>query len=87
MHTVKPIDGEVLLAAARETKGLVVAEEHGHYGGLGSVVAQFVAEHCPCPVRYVNIGDRYAESGDPQGLLEKYGVTATDIARAARSLL
>ncbi|NCO35151.1 MAG: transketolase family protein [Armatimonadetes bacterium] len=86
MHTVKPIDGDVLLAAAKETKGLVVAEEHGHYGGLGSVVSQFVVEHHPCPVRHVNVGDQFAESGDPQGLFEKYGLTAADVIRAAQSL-
>lgn len=86
MHTIKPLDKEAVLAAAKETKGIVVAEEHGHHGGLGSVVAQCVVENHPCPVRFVNTGDRFAESGDPQGLLEKYGLTAADVVKAAESL-
>lgn len=87
LHTVKPLDKDAILAAAKETKGIVVAEEHGHYGGLGSVVAQCVVENHPCPVRFVNVGDRFAESGDPPRLLEKYGLTAGDVKEAAETLL
>jgi transketolase len=84
MHTVKPIDRDALLAAARETGALVVAEEHLAHGGLGSVVAMAVAELRPVPIRYVNLGDQFGESGSPDALIEKYGMTAANVARAAR---
>src|SRR4029079_13816944 len=76
MHTVKPIDADAIGAAARETGAIVVAEEHLHHGGLGSIVAQSVAAIRPVPMEFVNVGDTYAESGDPDGLLVKYGLTA-----------
>jgi transketolase len=84
MHTVKPIDEVAIAAAARETGCLVVAEEHLPHGGLGSAVAGAVARTQPVPVEFVNIGDRYAESGDPQGLLDKYGLTPAAIVAAAK---
>jgi transketolase len=85
MHTVKPIDRDALAAAARETGALVVAEEHLAHGGLGSVVAMTVAEIHPVPIRYVNLGDQFGESGSPEGLIEKYGLTAAKIAELARA--
>jgi transketolase len=85
MHTVKPIDRDALRAAAEETGALVVAEEHLAHGGLGSVVAMTVAEIKPVPIRYVNLGDHFAESGAPDALLEKYGLTAAQVAEAAQA--
>jgi transketolase len=87
MHTVKPIDIEALRAAAEETGALVVAEEHLAHGGLGSVVAMSVAELHPVPIRYVNLGDQFGESGAPDELIEKYGLTAAKVAEAARAAL
>jgi len=87
MHTVKPIDRAALLSAAEETGALVVAEEHLAHGGLGSVVAMTVAESRPVPIRYVNLGDEPGESGAPEELLERYGLTAAKVAEAARSAL
>jgi transketolase len=87
VHTVKPIDRDALLAAARETGALVVAEEHLAHGGLGSVVAMAVAEALPVPIRFVNLGDQFGESGSPEGLLEKYGLTAAKVVAAARAAL
>jgi transketolase len=87
MHTVKPLDDAAVLAAARETGRIVVAEEHLLHGGLGSVVAMSVARQHPVPMRFVNIGDTFAESGPPEGLVAKYGLTATDIVKAARELV
>ena len=84
MHTVKPIDADALAAAARETGAIVVAEEHLHHGGLGSIVAQAAAAAHPVPMEFVNVGDTYAESGDPDGLLKKYDLTAEHVVRAAR---
>jgi transketolase len=87
MHTVKPVDRDALTAAAKETGALVVAEEHIAHGGLGSVVAMVVAEAQPVPIRYVNLGDQYGESGSPEALIEKYGLTAAKIAEAARAAI
>ncbi len=84
MHTVKPIDRDALRKAAEETGALVVAEEHLAHGGLGSVVAMTVAESRPVPIRYVNLGDQFGESGAPDALIEKYGLTAANVAQAAR---
>jgi transketolase len=84
LHTVKPIDREAIVRAAEETGVIVVAEEHLHQGGLGAAVAQVVAETKPVPMGFVNIGDQYAESGDPQGLLDKYGLTAEAVAQAVQ---
>ncbi len=85
MHTVKPIDRSALEAAAKETGAVVVAEEHLAHGGLGSVVAMTLAETKPVPIRYVNLGDQFGESGAPDALLEKYGLTAAKVAEAARA--
>jgi len=82
MHTIKPLDVEAIARAAKETGAIVVAEEHLHHGGLGSVVAQAVGQTHPVPLEFVNVGDQYAESGDPQGLLDKYGLTADAVTAA-----
>jgi len=82
MHTIKPLDVDAIARAARETGAIVVAEEHLNHGGLGSVVAQAVGQTHPVPLEFVNVGDQYAESGDPQGLLDKYGLTADAVAAA-----
>lgn len=87
MHTVKPLDDAAVLSAAKETKRIVVAEEHLLHGGLGSAVAMSVARQHPVPMRFVALRDTFAESGTPEGLLAKYGLTATDIVREAQSLV
>lgn len=86
LHTVRPLDEEALITAARETRGIVVAEEHLVEGGLGSRVAMLLAQRHPCSMRFVGL-TRYAESGTPTALFEKYGLTAHDLATAARDLL
>jgi transketolase len=87
MHTAKPIDREAIAKAAAETKAIVVAEEHLVDGGLGVRVAQVVAETQPCPMEFVGIHDTYAESGQPEELLEKYGLVARDVAAAVRKVV
>lgn len=87
MHTVKPIDADALEAASRATGAFVVAEEHLHYGGLGAAVASAVARGTPSPIEFVNLGDRYAESGKPDDLLRKYGMTADRIVEAAERVV
>ena len=87
MHTVKPLDHSAVEAAARETGGIVVAEEHLHHGGLGSVVALSLAQNTPAPMEVVNLGDQYAESGKPDDLMKKYNLTSAAIIEAAERLL
>jgi transketolase len=87
MHTAKPCDDAAVLAAARETGRIVVAEEHLLHGGLGSVVAMSAARQHPVPMRFVGLNDTFAESGAPEELLTKYGLTAGDIVREAQELL
>lgn len=87
MHTVKPIDVAALEKAAHETKAVVVAEEHLVYGGLGSIVAQVLAERGPAKMAFVNVGDTYATSGKPDELLRQYGLTPDAILDAARRAL
>lgn len=87
MHTVKPCDDAAVLQAARDTGRIVVAEEHLLHGGLGSAVAMSAARQHPVPMRFVGIKDTFAESGSPEGLLAKYGLTAGDIVRDALDLI
>lgn len=87
MHTVKPVDEDAIEQAARETGAIVAAEEHllGH--GLGATVARIVAQRHPAPMGFVGVDDTYAESGEPQELLEKYGLMPADISRAVHDVL
>jgi transketolase len=86
MHTIRPLDEMALLAAADETGAIVVAEEHLIVGGLASQVALVLAQHRPTPLRAVGLTG-YAESGKPQELLDKYGLTSAAVATAAREVL
>lgn len=87
MHTVKPIDTAAIESAANETRGIVVAEEHLAYGGLGSTVAMVAAEKRPVRMAFVNVGDTFATSGKPDELLTQYGLTPAAILDAARRVL
>lgn len=84
MHTIRPMDTETIAAAARETGAIVTAEEHFLHGGMGSTVARIVARIHPVPMRFIGLADTYTDSGEPDDLLVKYGLTPQDIARAAR---
>ena len=86
IHTVKPLDDAAVLAAAQETGRIVVAEEHLAHGGLGSAVAMSVARQHPIPMRFVNLGDTFAESGKPEELLAKYGIDSHGIVKAVKGL-
>lgn len=87
MHTVKPLDIEAIDGAANETRGIVVAEEHLAYGGLGSAVAMVASEKKPVKMAFVNIGDTYATSGKPDELLAQFGLTPGAIEDAAQRVL
>jgi transketolase len=87
LPTVKPLDEEALLAAARETRGIVTAEEHNILGGLGEAVAGFLAENHPVWLRRVGVKDVYGESGRADELLDKFGLRAANIVTEARAIL
>jgi transketolase len=87
MHTVKPIDIQALERAANETRGIVVAEEHIAYGGLGATVAMALAERRPTRMAFVDLGDTYATSGETDELLAQFGLTPDAILDAARRVL
>ncbi len=87
MHTVKPLDDAAVAAAAQETQGIVVADEHLHHGGLGSVVSMAVARLHPCRMGFVDLGDTYAQSGTAEELMETYGLTSDRIVESATSIV
>lgn len=87
LHTVKPIDKEIVINAAVETGAIVTAEEHQLAGGMGSAVAEIVVAHCPVPMELVGINDSFGESGPPEELMKKYGLTCKDIIKAVKKVL
>ena len=87
IHTVKPIDKELLTRAARETGAVVTAEEHSVIGGLGGAVAEVLSETCPVPILRVGVEDVFGRSGKVPELLEIYGLTAARIAERAKEAL
>jgi len=87
MATLRPLDREAIVAAARETGAIVTAEEHLVHTGLGGQVAQVLAEEMPAPMEFVGMKDRYAESGRWDLLMEKYGLTASEIVGAVRRVV
>jgi transketolase len=84
--TVKPLDTEAVLAAARQAGCVLTVEEHQVAGGFGSAVAEFLSEHHPVPVRRLGITDQFGQSGSPEELLAHYGLDALHIEKAAREL-
>ena len=87
IHTIKPIDSDAIIKAAEETKAIVTAEEHSIVGGLGSAVAEVVVKSAPVRMAMVGQQDTYGESGKPDQLKEKYGMTSADIINAVKSVL
>ncbi|MBE6604445.1 MAG: transketolase family protein [Ruminococcaceae bacterium] len=87
IHTIKPLDRDIVVKAARETGALVVAEEHSVIGGLGAAVAELVGETCPVPVIKLGIEDSYGRSGTVPALLEAYGFTPANLVIKAKQAL
>ncbi|WP_366923812.1 transketolase family protein [Metallumcola ferriviriculae] len=85
--TIKPLDGKTIAAAAEKTGAVVTAEEHSIIGGLGSAVSELLGECCPVPVERVGVTDKFGESGAPGELLEHFGLTADEIAKAVKRVL
>jgi len=86
-HTIKPLDTDTIVEAAQLTGAVVTAEEHQVYGGLGGAVSETLSQKCPVPMRLVGVQDRFGESGDPDTLMEAFGLTSADISRAVREVV
>jgi transketolase len=87
LHTPKPIDRDVITEAARETGAIVTVEEHTVFGGMGSAVAEVIAENCPVPMKMVGVHDRFGVSGEPDELFDYFGLSAKHIVKAAKEVL
>ncbi len=87
MHTIKPIDKDIIIKAAKETGAIVTAEEHQIIGGLASAVAEVVVRNMPVPMEFVGMNDCFGESGEPYELMDKYGMTYKDIIKKVVKLL
>ena len=87
MHTIKPLDVDAILQAARETGAIVTAEEHQLAGGLGSAVAEVLVRNTPVPVEMVGIHDTFGQSGTPDQLMAFYKLKAVDVAAAVKKVL
>lgn len=87
MHTIKPIDKDIIIKAAKETGAIVTAEEHNVIGGLGSAVTEVIARTELVPVEIVGVEDTFGHSGAPMDLLEKYGLTAEKIVESAKKAI
>lgn len=87
IHTIKPIDEEIIIKAAKETKAIITAEEHQIMGGFGSAVAEVVVKNHPVPMDFIGMDDSFGESGQPEELMEKYGLTSSYILNKVKSIL
>ena len=87
LHTIKPLDTEAVVAAARKTGCVVTAEEHQVYGGMGSAVAECLVKNCPVPVEMVAVQDSFGESGKPQELMDKYGLNQATVEAKIKAVL
>ena len=87
LHTIKPLDEEAIVAAAKETGCIVTAEEHQAAGGLGSAVAECLVKHFPVPLEMVAVNDSFGESGQPQELMDKYGLNQAAIEEKIKAVL
>jgi len=87
IHTIKPLDTEAIIESVSKTGCVVTAEEHQKNGGLGDSVAQVISQHCPAPLEYVAVNDSFGESGKPDQLLTKYGLSIDHIIASAKKAL
>ena len=87
MHTIKPLDNEAVIKAAKETGAIVTAENHNIINGLGSAVAEVLGENCPTPMKRIGVRDHFGEVGKTEFLMEKYQMTAKHIAGAVREVI
>ena len=86
-HTIKPIDKDTILKAARETGAIVTAEEHQIHGGMGSAVAEMLSQNYPVPIKMVGVKNKFGESGSPEDLQRAYGLTGDDIIKNVHDVI
>ena len=84
---IKPMDKELMVEVAKNCQAVVTAEDHQIAGGMGSAVAEVLAQYCPVPLEFVGVDDSFGESGTPDELAEKYGLKATNIIDSVRKVL
>ena len=87
IHTIKPLDAQIIIKAAGETKGILVCEEHTVVGGLASAIDEVAAENCPTRVLRIGVKNRFGQSGEPVELLNEYGLDVAHILKTAKMLL
>ena len=87
IHTIKPIDKQLIIDSAAKTGAFVTVEEHNIFGGFGSAVAEVASQYCPVPVKMVAVNDMFGKSGKPYPLLEEYGLTAQNIVSKAKEAI
>ena len=87
IHTIKPIDKQAIIEAAKDCGAIVTAEEHQIFGGFGSAVAEVVVANCPVPMEFVGVNDTFGESGNPADLIVKYGLKDVNIVQAVKKVL
>lgn len=87
LHTIKPLDVDAIVASAKKTGAVVTAEEHLFNGGMGDSVAQTLALHCPTPMEYVAVDDKFGESGTPDEMLTNYGLRSVNIIEKVHAVL
>ena len=87
VHTIKPLDKETVVREARAAGAVVSVEEHQIAGGLGSAIAELLAEACPVPQEFIGVRDQFGQSGTPKELIEYYGLGVSHIAAAVKKVL
>ncbi|PIB30066.1 transketolase [Gaetbulibacter sp. 5U11] len=87
IHTIKPLDANAIIESVKKTKCIVTAEEHNHLGGLGESIARVLSQHQPTPQEFIATNDTFGESGTPAQLMEKYGLNAEAIVKAAEKVI
>ena len=87
VHTIKPIDVNAIVKSAKKTGKVITAEEHSVIGGLGSAVAEILSENCPVPMIRLGMRDSFGESGEPEELMQKYGLTSVNLINLIKKLV
>jgi len=87
IHTIKPLDKDIIIKSVGKTGAIVTAEEHNYLGGLGESVARVLAESTPTPQEFIATQDTFGESGTPAQLMDKYGLNAAAIVKASEKVI
>lgn len=87
VHTVKPLDRETVVSAAKQAGAVVTVEEHQIMGGLGSAIAELLVQECPVPIECIGVRDQFGQSGEPKELVEHYGMGVSHIVAAVRKVI